>query len=121
MEPNIMKPLRLKRLPENIRAEIRNTRKAKGWSQQQLGLKTGIAQTRISSIETGDTVPRYDTLIEILRVLEHDLVLVPRQLLPAVKALVRDYNNRDEYRPDIEYEPENWVGALLHAAEEDED
>ena len=114
-----MKPLRLKRLPENIRTEIRNTRKAKGWSQQQLERKTGIPQARISSIETGNIMPRYDTLIEILRVLEHELVLVPRQLLPAVQSLVRNYNNRDAY--EHEYEPENWVSALLHAAEEDED
>ena len=90
-----MKPLRLKRLPENIRSEIRRARKERGWSQLELGRRAGVAQRHVSGLETGKITPRYDTLIEILRVLGHDLVLVPRELLPVVQALVRDFRNRD--------------------------
>lgn len=89
-----MKPVRLKRLPENIRNEIKNARLKRGWSQLELGKRIGLSQRHVSVIETGKTAPRYDTLIEILRVLDLDLVLVPRELLPAVQALVRDYRNR---------------------------
>ncbi len=89
-----MKPTRLKSLPDDLRQEIRETRKAKGWSQQELGQKAGLAQRHISGIETGKIVPRYDTLLDILRVLDLDLVLIPRELLSAVQALVRDYRNR---------------------------
>jgi HTH-type transcriptional regulator / antitoxin HipB len=88
-----MKPVRLQSLPEEIRQEIKRGRRAKGWSQLALGQKAGLVQRHISGIETGKIVPRYDTLLEILRVLDRDLVLVPRELLPAVQALVRDYRN----------------------------
>ncbi|HEX9810061.1 MAG TPA: helix-turn-helix transcriptional regulator [Alphaproteobacteria bacterium] len=90
-----MTRLRLKSLPENIRREIRGARLERGWSQSALGTKVGLAQRHISGIETGKIVPRYDTLIEILRVLNRDLVPVPRELLPAVRALVRDYRDQE--------------------------
>ena len=90
-----MKPVRLKSLPENIRREIRRARLERHWSQSELGEKIGLAQRHVSVIETGKIAPRYDTLIEILRVLDLDLALVPRELLSAVRALVRDYRDRD--------------------------
>jgi hypothetical protein len=34
-------------------------------------------------------VPRFDTLIDIVRVLDLDLLLVPRSLVPAVQSLIR--------------------------------
>jgi transcriptional regulator with XRE-family HTH domain len=89
-----MKPLRLQRLPEEIREEIKRARRAKRWSQLALGQRAGLAQRHISGIETGKIVPRYDTLLDILRVLDRDMVLVPSELLPAVQALVRDYRDR---------------------------
>ena len=89
-----MKPTRLQSLPDDLRQEIREWRKAKGWSQEELAQKAGLSQRHISGIETGKIVPRYDTLLDILRVLDRDLVLIPRDLLSAVQALIRDYRNR---------------------------
>lgn len=89
-----MKPVRPHSLPDEIRQEIKQARLAKGWSQLELGQKIRLAQRHISGIETGKIVPRYDTLLEILRVLDRDLVLVPRELLPVVQATVRDYRSR---------------------------
>ncbi|MDP6344812.1 MAG: helix-turn-helix transcriptional regulator [Alphaproteobacteria bacterium] len=89
-----MKPIRLKSLPENIRREIKDARLERGWSQLKLGDRAGLTQRHVSGIETGKITPRYDTLIEILRVLDRDLVLVARPLLPAVQALMRDYRNQ---------------------------
>ncbi len=91
---NGMKQSRPRNLPEDIRREIKQGRQAKGWSQLELGRKVRLAQRHISGIETGKIVPRYDTLLEILRVLDRDLVLVPRELLPVVQATVRDYRKR---------------------------
>ena len=34
-------------------------------------------------------MPRFDTLIDIVRVLNLDLLLVPRALVPAVQSLIR--------------------------------
>jgi transcriptional regulator with XRE-family HTH domain len=89
-----MKPVRPRSLPDEIRQEIKQARLAKRWSQLELGQKVRLAQRHISGIETGKIVPRYDTLLEILRVLDRDLVLVPRELLPVVQATVRDYRGR---------------------------
>jgi transcriptional regulator with XRE-family HTH domain len=89
-----MNAMRLQRLPDDLRREIREQRKAKGWSQHELAKKAGLAQRHISGIETGKVVPRYDTLLDILRVLDRDLILIPRELLSAVQALLRDHRNR---------------------------
>ena len=84
----------MNRLPENIRREIRSARRDRGWSQLELGRRAGLTQRHVSGIETGRIVPRYDTLIDLLRVLDRDLALVPRGLVPVVQSLVRDYGSR---------------------------
>ena len=90
-----MSSLRLERLPETIRREIKTARRELGWSQLELGRRVGLAQRHVSGIETGRIVPRYDTLIDLLRTLNRDLVLVPRELVPVVQSLVKDYRNRE--------------------------
>src|SRR5581483_3239797 len=47
-------------------------------------------QRHISGIESGKIVPRYDTLLELVRALDRDLLMVPRALVPVVQSLVRD-------------------------------
>ena len=92
----------MNRLPENIRQEIRGARRDRGWSQLELGRRAGFTQRHVSGIETGRIVPRYDTLIDLLQVLDRDLVLVPRELVPVVQSLVRDYDNRQSPGADRE-------------------
>jgi len=86
-----MKSTRLDSLPETMRLQLKQTRLERGWSQRELGERAGLPQMHISAIETGKVVPRYDTLLDLVRILDHDLVLVPRALVPAVNALIRDY------------------------------
>ena len=86
-----MKPARLHRLPEALRQELKEARLERGWSQLELGRRVGLPQVHISAIESGKTSPRFDTLLDLVRVLDRDLVLVPRALVPAVQALIRDY------------------------------
>ncbi len=50
----------------------------------------------ISGIETGKIAPRFDTLLDLVRVLDHDLLLVPRSLVPAVQAMIRDHRRRTD-------------------------
>lgn len=109
-----MQRLRLKRLPEDLRHLIRDARRERGWSQLELGRRAGLAQRHVSAIETGRIAPRYDTLLDMVRVLDLDLVLLPRALVPVVRALVRDYRDRTS----------SAGGAgerSLYADEEDED
>jgi transcriptional regulator with XRE-family HTH domain len=98
MRKNIKSHMRINRLsqlPEALREELIQARRKRGWSQAKLGQKIGLPQMHISGIETGKIVPRYDTLLEVVRILGLDLVTVPRSLVPAVLALVRDYRRRD--------------------------
>jgi HTH-type transcriptional regulator / antitoxin HipB len=84
-----IKPLRFSGLPENFRIQIKEARKKRGWGQRKLASLVGLQQPHISAIESGEIVPRFDTLIEIVRVLDLDLILVPRPLVPAVQSLIR--------------------------------
>ena len=84
-------PLRPEGLPEGLRREIKKAREKRGWSQKELGSRLGLPQMHISGIESGKIVPRYDTLLELVRMLDRDLLMVPRALVPAVQSLVRDH------------------------------
>ena len=91
-----IKPLRLEGLPENMRRELKEARVRRGWSQRELGSRLGLPQMHISGIESGKIVPRYDTLLELVRILDRDLLMVPRAFVPAVQSLIRDHLRHDQ-------------------------
>jgi transcriptional regulator with XRE-family HTH domain len=91
-----IKPLRVKGLPEEMRVALKEARVARKWSQRELGSRLGLPQMHISGIESGKIVPRYDTLLELVRILDHDLLMVPRALVPAVQSLIRDHLNKQQ-------------------------
>jgi transcriptional regulator with XRE-family HTH domain len=99
MKHNITKhirPLRLGALPEEMRRALKDAREKRGWTQRDLASRVGLTQTHISGIESGKIVPRYDTLLELVRILDHDLLMVPRALVPVVQSLIRDHLQPDE-------------------------
>jgi len=99
MEINItkhIKPLRLEGLPEDMRRELKEARVKRGWSQRELGSRLGLPQMHISGIESGKIVPRYDTLLELVRILDRDLLMVPRALVPVMLSLIRDHLRQDQ-------------------------
>jgi transcriptional regulator with XRE-family HTH domain len=81
---------RLRGLPEGIIRDLIAARQARGWSQREVGSRVGLPQVHISAIETGKVAPRFNTLLDLVRVLDYDLLLVPRSLVPVVQSLVRD-------------------------------
>ena len=91
-----IKPLRPQGLPEDIRRELKEARGKRGWSQRELGSRLGLPQMHISGIESGKIVPRYDTLLELARILDRDLLMVPRALVPVVQSLMRDHARQDQ-------------------------
>lgn len=90
-----VKPLRLAALPDDIRRALRQAREKRGWSQRNLANRVGRTQKHVSDIESGKTVPRYDTLLELVRILDWDLMMVPRALVPAVQSMIRDHLQPD--------------------------
>jgi transcriptional regulator with XRE-family HTH domain len=86
---------RLAGLPSDLLHHLISARKARGWSQAELGRRVGLPQVHISGIETGKVAPRFNTLLDLVRVLDYDLLLVPRSLVPAVQSLIRDQSHPD--------------------------
>lgn len=84
---------RLPGLPSDLLRGLVKARKARHWSQRELASKVGLPQVHISAIETGKVSPRYNTLIDLVRILGLDLLLVPRSLVPVVQSLIRDSEN----------------------------
>jgi transcriptional regulator with XRE-family HTH domain len=102
MKSNIkkhIKPIRLKGLPEGMRQLLKAARLNRNLSQAELGQRLGLPQMHISGIETGKIIPRFDTLLDLVRVLDYDLLLTPRSFVPAVQALIRDQGREAEERP----------------------
>jgi transcriptional regulator with XRE-family HTH domain len=115
MRKNIKKPIRpvrLDGLPADMRRDLKEARRKRGWSQAELGQRAGLPQMHISGIESGKIVPRFDTLLDLVRVLDYDLLMIPRSLVPAVQALIRDHRNQDQHSGEVE--------RSLYAADEDE-
>ncbi|HEY6235298.1 MAG TPA: helix-turn-helix transcriptional regulator [Candidatus Elarobacter sp.] len=67
---------------------MRQARKARGISQEELSKQLGIGQGTLSRAETSSDV-RFGTLLQVARALDLAPMLVPRRLVPAVDAVVR--------------------------------
>jgi transcriptional regulator with XRE-family HTH domain len=80
-------------MPDQLRplvAALVAARRRAGLSQRALSDKVGLAQSHISKIERAAVDPQISSLMEIARVLGLELMLVPRQLVPALQALKRE-------------------------------
>jgi transcriptional regulator with XRE-family HTH domain len=74
---------------EHIGRTLRDAREARGLSQRALSAKAGVPQSHISKIENGAVDLRVSSLVELARVLDLELVLVPRKATPAVQSIAR--------------------------------
>lgn len=75
---------------EEIGARLKKARLQKKWSQRTLSLSVGIPQSHISKIENGAVDLQTSSLIQLARILDLELMLVPRQLVPSFQALMRE-------------------------------
>lgn len=74
---------------EHIASALRAARESKGLSQRELSAKSGVPQGHISKIENGAVDLRTSSLVALARVLEQELLLIPRKVVPAVHSIVR--------------------------------
>ena len=72
---------------EHIAQILRRSRQKKGLSQRALSEKVGLPQSHISNIENSTVDLKTSTLIELARILDLELMLVPRTLVTTVKGL----------------------------------
>ena|SRR6056297_1987979 len=72
---------------EPIAERLKQAREGKGLSQRALSKLAGVPQSHISRIENGGVDLRVSSLIELARVLDLELMLVPRKSVSAVRAV----------------------------------
>jgi transcriptional regulator with XRE-family HTH domain len=73
---------------EEIGSHLQLARERHGLSQRAFAQTAGTTQSRISRIERGDIDLRLSTLVELARNLDLEFMLIPRQHVTAVKAIV---------------------------------
>ncbi|MDA9981513.1 helix-turn-helix domain-containing protein [Gammaproteobacteria bacterium] len=110
---------------EYIAAALKKARKAKKLSQTELGAKVGLPQSHVSKIESGRTDLKLSSLIELARMLDLELTLVPRKLLPAVQSLVRGSSDHTVRVPigelKLQGHPPTVAVTPAYSLDEDED
>jgi transcriptional regulator with XRE-family HTH domain len=85
---------------EQLGSMLKTAREAKGLSQRALSQKAGVPQSHISKIENGAVDLRVSSLVELGRVLDLELMLVPRKANSAVQAIVRSSAGNAVGSPD---------------------
>jgi predicted transcriptional regulator len=77
---------------------FKRRRLALGLTQAEVARRFGTTQSYIAAVERGDRKTRWSTVLEIARVLELEPMLVPRERLPAVEAVLH-LNPEDDVPP----------------------
>lgn len=67
---------------ENIGKAVKAFRKSKGFSQEVLSRKAGIARSHLAMIETGSKQPNFATIWQLANALE----IRPSQLVAAIES-----------------------------------
>ena len=83
---------------KDITNELKLARQHKGLTQRGLSQKAGIPQSHISKIESGAVDIKLSSFIELARVLDLEITVVPRRFLPAIEAMLSQTPS-DERRP----------------------
>lgn len=78
---------------DQILKSLKEARQRKGFSQRELSAKSGVPQSHISKIESGDVDLRVSSLVALARVLDLELELVPKKTIPAIRSIVRSSTN----------------------------
>lgn len=73
----------------DIAEALKEARGRKGLSQRALGELAGLPQSHISKIESGAVDLQLSSLVQLARVLDLEVRLVPRKAVPAVDSVVR--------------------------------
>lgn len=74
---------------EHLAERLKAARETKGLSQRGLSALSGVPQSHISKIESNAVDLRVSSLVTLAHALELELMLIPRQALPAVRSVTR--------------------------------
>jgi predicted transcriptional regulator len=86
-----------------IITQLKRARQVKKIKQSELGGKLGLPQSHISKIEKGGADPRLSTVEDMARLLDQELVLIPRAMLPVIRAVLSgEDTQKPKWRVDEE-------------------
>jgi HTH-type transcriptional regulator/antitoxin HipB len=100
-----------------IQDRIRQAREARNFTQGDLGSRIGQPQSSVSRIERGGDL-RVSTLLEMARVLDLEPMLIPKHLVPAVRALIEHAADGGHSKVPAESSP-SLVGGVPEDADEE--
>ncbi len=87
----------------SILEQLKIARQEKGLKQSEFGNKLGLPQSHISKIERGETDPRLSTVVDMARIVDRELILVPRRLAPAIRPMIEGGHDQEPmWKPDEE-------------------
>tara|TARA_R110002049_G_scaffold259498_1_gene435340 strand:- start:6989 stop:7333 length:345 start_codon:yes stop_codon:yes gene_type:complete len=96
---------------------LRAIRKAKGIRQSELARTIGMDPGHLSRIESGQSNPNIATLTEIARALDLEIMLVPREKVPAVRAITaQPKSTKGLTLEEVSHLAERFVGSLASPA-----
>jgi HTH-type transcriptional regulator / antitoxin HipB len=68
--------------------DVSIARRKRGITQKTLGERMGLPQSHVSAIENAKVDPRLSSVIELARLLDLEPMLIPREQVLAVRALI---------------------------------
>ncbi|MEA3435896.1 MAG: helix-turn-helix transcriptional regulator [Thermodesulfobacteriota bacterium] len=87
----------------SILKQLKIARQEKGLKQSEFGNKLGLPQSHISKIERGETDPRLSTVVDMARIVDRELMLVPRRLASAIRSMIEGGHDQEPmWKPDEE-------------------
>ena len=87
----------------SILKQIKIARQEKGLKQSEFGNKLGLPQSHISKIERGETDPRLSTVVDMARIVDRELILVPRRLAHTIRPMIEGGHDQEPmWKPDEE-------------------
>ncbi len=94
--------------PSDLLAELGNQlregRQRAGLTQDQTAMHAGLSRTSYRAIETGTAAPRAGTLVNIARALGMEMMLIPKEMVPAVQAMLHSGDYRPAFAADKDTE-----------------
>lgn len=85
----------------HIGASIARERQRQGLTQAELARRMGRDQTYIARVEGGKRDPRWETVLDFARALGLEPMLIPRNWVPAVAAIVLEGGDPSNEAPPL--------------------
>jgi len=95
---------------ESLTRRLREARLTQGVRQAELSRRAGVPQSHISRIEANTVDLRVSSLLSLARALDMEVVLTPRQALPAVQSIIRQLGAGGTRHLDDEPRPAYTLG-----------